>query len=67
MPYQGPRPNQKPSVLACGTPYQRLPDPVLAVRNRLVDLDWSTNTYQDTDLGPTPWRETITNDYQPRC
>jgi hypothetical protein len=40
-PYQGPRPNQKPSGLACGTPYQTLPDPVLAERNPLGDLVWS--------------------------
>ena len=40
-PYQPGRPNQNPSVLACGTPYQSLPDPVLAVRNPLVHLVWS--------------------------
>jgi hypothetical protein len=39
-PYQGRRPNQKPSGLACGTPYQTLPDPVLAERIRLVLLAW---------------------------
>jgi hypothetical protein len=39
--YQHGRPNQNPSVLACGTPYQSLPDPVLAVRNPLVHLAWS--------------------------
>jgi hypothetical protein len=40
-PYQRPRPNQKPSGLACGTPYQTLPDPVLAERISLGDLAWS--------------------------
>ena len=39
-PYQQGRPNQKPSGLACGTPYQTLPDPVLAERNPLVLLVW---------------------------
>ena len=38
--YQHGRPNQNPSVLACGIPYQTLPDPVLAVRNPLVHLVW---------------------------
>ena len=40
-PYQPWRPNQKPSGLACGTPYQTLPDPVLAMRISLVCLAWS--------------------------
>ena len=39
--YQPRRPDQKPSVLACGTPYQSLPDPVLAERIPLVFLVWS--------------------------
>ena len=39
--YHPPRPDQKPSDLACGTPYQTLPDPVLAERNPLVVLVWS--------------------------
>ena len=30
--------------------YQMLPDPVLAVRNPLVFLDWSTNCYHPSDL-----------------
>ena len=44
--YQPGRPNQKPSVLACGTPYQTLPHSVLAVRNPLVHLAWSWTPYQ---------------------
>ena len=40
-PYHAGRPSQKPCGLACGTPYQSLPDPVLAVRNPLVHLAWS--------------------------
>ena len=44
--YQRGRPNQKPCGLACGTPYQTLPDPVLAVRNPLVHLAWSWTPYQ---------------------
>ena len=39
--YQPWRPNQKPSDLACGTPYQTLPEPVLAMRISLVCLAWS--------------------------
>ena len=43
--------------------YQRLPDPVLAVRNPLVVLAWSTNCYQPADLAlPLPC-EAFTNDY----
>ena len=44
--YHAGRPNQKPSVLACGTPYQPLPDSVLAERNPLGDLAWSRSPYQ---------------------
>ena len=43
--YQRWRPNQKPCGLACGKPYQSLPDPVLAVRNPLVVLVWSGASY----------------------
>jgi len=40
-PYQQGRPNQKPSGLACVSPYQTLPEPVLAMRISLVCLAWS--------------------------
>ena len=40
-----------PNGLACVGAYQRLPDPVLAMLKHMVDLDWSTNTYQASDLG----------------
>ena len=34
--------------------YQTLPDPMLAVRNPLVFLDWSTNAYHSLNLGLNP-------------
>ena len=41
----------KPTMLRGGSDaYQTLPDPVLAVRNPLVRLDWSTNCYHSADL-----------------
>jgi len=64
IPYQHPAPYQ---IRHAGGPkdaYQTLPDSVLAVRNPLVILDWSTNAYHLIDLGQTlPW-ETFTNDYR---
>jgi hypothetical protein len=48
---------------ACVDPYQTLPDPVLAVRNPLVHLDWSTNCYHLPDLGLNLGQNTITNHY----
>ena len=38
--YQPWRPNQKPSGLACGTPYQTLPRSVPTMRNGMVVLVW---------------------------
>ena len=35
--------------------YQRLPDSLLAVRNPLVVLAWSTNCYQPADLAPVSY------------
>jgi len=61
--YQGGRPYQNPSGLACDFPYQMLPGSLLAVRNPLVILDWSTNAYQSADLGRNPGQNTITNHY----
>jgi len=41
-----------------------LPESLLAVRNPLVILDWSTNAYHLIDLGQTlPW-ETFTKPYR---
>ena len=48
--YQHPRPNQNPKDLTCDFPYQTLPESMLAVRNPLVFLDWSTNAYHLPDL-----------------
>ena len=48
-------------------PYQMLPGSVLAVRNPLVILDWSTNCYHGTDLARPPFYCAITKHYQPRC
>ena len=49
--------------LTCVDPYQTLPDPVLAVRNPMVVLDWSTNCYHPPDLAlPLPC-VTFTNNY----
>ncbi len=48
---------------ACVDPYQTLPDPVLAVRNPLVHLDWSTNAYHSLNLGLTFGCTAFTNDY----
>jgi hypothetical protein len=44
-------------------PYQRLPDPVLAERNPVVDLVWSTNCYHRADLSLTRGCTAFTNDY----
>jgi hypothetical protein len=43
--------------------YQTLPDPVLAVRNPLADLVWSTNCYHPPDLALLLPRDTFTNHY----
>ena len=43
--------------------YQMLPESVLAVRNPLVVLVWSTNAYQPADLGLTFRSATFTNHY----
>ncbi len=51
------------NLLTCVDAYQRLPDPMLAVRNPLVILVWSTNAYQPADLGLNPGQNTITNHY----
>jgi len=61
--YQRGWPNQNPSGLAWDFPYQTLPDPVLAVRNPLVVLDWSTNCYHPPDLALLLPCVTFTNDY----
>ena len=50
--YQRWRPNQKPSGLACGIPYQPLPGSVLAVRNPLVCLAWSPHPLPVPTNGP---------------
>ena len=52
---------------AFGTPfwvYHSLPYSLLAVRNPLVVLDWSTNCYHPPDLGQTLPRATFTNLYR---
>ena len=49
--YQGGPPNQNPNDQACDFPYQTLPEYLLAVRNPLAFLDWSTNAYHSPDLG----------------
>ena len=51
------------NLLTCVDAYQRLPDPMLAVRNPLVILDWSTNAYHSRNLGRNLPCETFTNDY----
>ena len=61
--YQPWRPNQNPSDLACGIPYQSLPDPVPTERIALVVLDWSTNCYQPADLALSLPCECFTNHY----
>ena len=43
--------------------YQMLPESLLAVRNPLVHLDWSTNAYHVADLGLNLGQNTITNHY----
>ena len=43
--------------------YQMLPESVLAVRNPLVVLDWSTNAYHSPDLGLDLPRASFTNNY----
>ena len=44
-------------------PYQTLPESLLAVRNPLVILDWSTNAYQSPDLALHQPCVTFTNHY----
>ena len=44
--------------------YQTLPRSVLAVRNPLVVLDWSTNCYHPSDLGLTFGYTAFTNHYR---
>ena len=61
--YQGGPPNQNPTDRACDFPYQTLPDPVLAVRNPVVVLDWSTNAYHRADLALHLPYKTFTNLY----
>jgi hypothetical protein len=43
--------------------YQHLPRSLLAVRNPVVILDWSTNAYQPPDLALHQPCETFTNHY----
>ncbi len=43
--------------------YQMLPESMLAVRNPLVFLDWSTNCYHLPDLGLTFGCTAFTNHY----
>ena len=43
--------------------YQSLPRSVLAVRNPLVVLVWSTNAYHSADLAGTLPRASFTNHY----
>ena len=43
--------------------YQMLPESLLAVRNPLVFLDWSTNAYHPLNLGRTLPRGTFTKYY----
>ena len=49
-------PDQTKSTIRMGglDAYQRLPEYLLAVRNPLVILDWSTNAYQCADLAAPP-------------
>ena len=51
------------NLLTCVDPYHPLPYSMLAVRNPVVILDWSTNAYQCSDLGLTRRCATFTNDY----
>ena len=44
--------------------YQMLPRSMLAVRNPLVILDWSTNAYHSADLGLDLPRIAFTNHYR---
>ena len=44
--------------------YQMLPYSLLAERNPLVILDWSTRVYHRSDLGQTLVRVTFTNTYR---
>ena len=44
--------------------YQMLPRSMLAVRNPLVFLDWSTNCYHPSDLGLTFGYTAFTNHYR---
>ena len=62
--YQGGPPDQNPKDWACDFPYQTLPDPVLAERNPMVFLDWSTNAYQSRDLARALPCKTFTNHYR---
>ena len=43
--------------------YQMLPESLLAVRNPLVHLDWSTNAYHLIDLGLSRPSRCFTNHY----
>ena len=58
-------PDQTKSTMPMGglDAYQTLPEYLLAVRNPLVFLDWSTNAYHIADLGLNPGQNTITNHY----
>ena len=49
--------------LTCVDPYHPLPYSMLAVRNPVVILDWSTNAYQSADLALAQPCVTFTNDY----
>ena len=49
--------------IACVDAYQTLPDLVPVMLKHLVDLDWSTNCYQPSDLGQGRWLATFTNHY----
>ena len=62
--YQHGPPYQNPSVLTCDFPYQTLPDPVLAERNPMVILAWSTNAYHSRNLALVLPCETFTNHYR---
>ena len=73
-PYQQGRPNQKPSGLACGTPYQTLPRVAISCARGADQLggfglvvDPYTRPYQSRDLGQPPFYYTITNHYHLTC
>ena len=51
--------------LTCADAYQTLPRSVLAVRNPLVFLAWSTNAYHTADLALPPFYCVITTTYHP--